>query len=140
MAKLVSVLLNIFRELGILGLVCLGLCKKQLLNKFLRSQDVEHAAQEIVLCHIQKHKTPEIQRDSVLEHSHCILLFIGVKMLGNDHTSCGESIALHQHAPKFKAIGLESGSSLSDVVKRGRTFLTKSGYVCASVHSTPNFP
>ncbi len=39
----------------------------------------------------------------------CIPLFIGVKMLGNDHTPCGESITLHQHAPKFEALGLESG-------------------------------
>ena len=48
-AKLVGVLLDIFRDLGVLGLVCLGLCEKQLLNKFLRSLDVELAAQEIVL-------------------------------------------------------------------------------------------
>ena len=43
-AKLVSVLLDIFRDLGLLGLVCLGLCEKQRLDKFLRSWDVELVA------------------------------------------------------------------------------------------------
>ena len=57
---------------------------------------------------LEAYKTLKIQCNSVLECSCCILLFVGVKMLGNNHTRCSESIALHQHAPKFKALGLES--------------------------------
>ena len=144
--KLVSILLNICRDLGVLGLVCIGLCKKQLLDKFLRSWNVERVAPEIFLRYIQEqlttmtlevtvrhhcwlllftkltndliadvleaYKTLEIQCDSVLKQSCCILLFVGVKMLGNNHTPCGKSIALHLHAPKFKALGLESRFSM----------------------------
>ena len=45
---------DIFRDLGVLGLVCLGLCKEQLFHKFLRSWNVERAAQKIVLHHIKE--------------------------------------------------------------------------------------
>ena len=70
--KLDSILLNNFRDLGILGLVCLGLCEKQLLGKLLRGWDVRHALQEIVLCHIQKQLVTMMFKVAV--RNHCRLL------------------------------------------------------------------
>jgi hypothetical protein len=53
-AQPVGILLDIFRDLGILGLVCLGLHEEQLFHELLRSWNAECAVQKIVLHHIEK--------------------------------------------------------------------------------------
>ena len=76
---------------------------------------------------LEAYQTIKIQHNSLFECILCILLLIGVEMLGNNHTPCGESIALHQNTPQFKALGFELGFFAVSHSKTWRTFLMKSG-------------
>jgi hypothetical protein len=72
-AKLVSVLFDIFRDLGILGLVSLWLCKKQMFHKLLRSWNVERVVQKIVLCHIQEQLATTTFKVALRHHCRLLL-------------------------------------------------------------------
>jgi hypothetical protein len=88
----------------------------------------------------ETHKALKIQGDGLLNGICFIFLLICVEMLDNSHTPGDGALPCTNMPHNLKHLAWNPGSLHSVAVKSGRTFLTKSGYACASVHWTQNFP